>query len=136
MPVLLAPVKVETVHVDSWLVHVETPAHLVSFPLVPVNADLVHVNVGKSCLKPQMDAFRLGEMRKCLRRSRSPGANGFSIYVFELRLWRGAFLLVRVKVGIDHVNGNFVHVKSSAYHDNSQLRHVKAKIVHVNEIMW
>lgn len=51
-------------------------------------------------------------------------ANGFSIYVLELEVWRYSPPLVPVKVEIVHVNLPLDHVESLALHVNSNSVHV------------
>ncbi len=70
---------------------------LVNFSLMPVKKKTLSVKIelvldnGRTLSPtPELHAFRWGEMRSCLRRSRSQGANGFSISAFELGFWRDA----------------------------------------------
>ncbi len=52
-----------------------------------VKIELVHDNEKTFFPSPKLNAFRPGEMRSFFERSRSPGANGFSITAFELGFW-------------------------------------------------
>ncbi len=52
-----------------------------------VKIELLHDNGKIFFPTPELNAFRPGEMRSFFERSRSPGANGFSITAFELGFW-------------------------------------------------